>query len=83
MSFNPLDTQVGGEHYKLPIQPIEYIHANKLNYIEGCVIKYITRWRNKNGIEDLDKAIHYVELLKELEKRDASNSQSKRITLSS
>lgn len=73
-SNNPLDTQVGGDHYKLPIQPIQYIHANNLSYIEGCVIKYITRWRSKNGIEDLNKAIHYIELLKELEKTNASNA---------
>lgn len=73
-SNNPLNTQVGGDHYKLPIQPIQYIHTNNLSYIEGCVIKYITRWRSKNGIEDLNKAIHYIELLKELEKTNASNT---------
>ena len=65
-----LDTQVGGDHYKLlMIQPIEYIHANNVPYAEGNVIKYVTRWRDKNGIADLEKAKHYLELLIELETR--------------
>lgn len=69
-SVNPLNKQEGGVHYtKCAIQPIEYIHANKLGFIEGNVIKYITRWRDKNGIQDLKKIIHYVELLIELETR--------------
>lgn len=64
----PLQTQVGGEHYQnFPIQPVEFITANKLNFLEGCVIKRICRHRNKNGIEDLRKAIHEIELLIELE----------------
>ena len=59
-----LDVQVGGGHYKgRAIQPIEYIHANNLNYSEGAIVKYITRWRDKNGIEDLEKIKHYVDLL--------------------
>lgn len=62
------ETQVGGNHYKdLKIQPIEYIHANGLDYFEGNVIKYITRHRKKNGKQDLEKAKHYIELLIELE----------------
>ena len=64
-----LDVQVGGSHYKnLKIQPVEYIHANQLPYIEGNIIKYITRWRDKNGIKDLEKIKHYIDLLIELEK---------------
>jgi len=62
-----LETQVGGNHYDLPIQPIEYIHKNKLGYCEANIVKYISRWRNKNGIEDLKKIKHYVDLLIELE----------------
>jgi len=59
--------QVSGSHYKdFNIQPVEFIHANNIGYLEGNVIKYVCRWRNKNGLEDLDKAIHYLELLKEL-----------------
>ena len=64
---NALDKQEGGSHYDLPIQPLEYIHANKLGYIEGNIIKYATRHRNKNGVEDIKKIIHYCELLLELE----------------
>ena len=64
-----LETQIGGSHYKSQaIQPVEYIHANNIGYFEGCVIKYVTRWKNKNGIQDLEKAKHYLELLIELEK---------------
>tara|TARA_R110000803_G_scaffold167074_1_gene230362 strand:+ start:902 stop:1081 length:180 start_codon:yes stop_codon:yes gene_type:complete len=49
------------------IQPIEYIHANGLGFIEGNIVKYITRWRDKNGIQDLEKIKHYIDLLIELE----------------
>jgi|TARA_B110000977_G_scaffold177454_1_gene234023 hypothetical protein len=49
------------------IQPIEYIHANNLSFIEGSIVKYISRWRNKNGVEDLEKIKHYIDLLIELE----------------
>ena len=67
---NPLDTQVGGNHYKsLPIQVVEYNFFNDIPYMEGNIIKYITRWKTKNGIQDLEKAKHYIELLIELEKR--------------
>lgn len=63
-----LDVQVGGVHYKqFKIQPIEYILANNLGYIEGNIIKYISRWRSKNGIQDLEKIKHYVDLLIESE----------------
>ena len=64
----PLQTQVGGEHYQnFPIQPVEFVTANKLSFLEGCVVKRICRHRNKNGLEDLRKAIHEIELLIELE----------------
>lgn len=59
--------QVGGKHYTdYKIQPIEFITSNNIGFIEGNVIKYVTRFRQKNGIEDIDKAIHYLELLKEM-----------------
>ena len=62
------DKQIGGDHYKgMAIQPIQYIQANKLSYIEGNIVKYISRWRDKNGIEDLLKIKHYVEFLIEEE----------------
>ena len=68
---NPLSTQVAGDHYKsLPIQPVEYIHANNIGYFEGNVIKYVSRWRSKNGVADLKKAKHYIDLLIELEGRN-------------
>jgi hypothetical protein len=57
--------QEGGSHYQLPIQPIEYIYKNKLGYMEGNVIKYVTRHADKGGAEDLRKAIHYLEMLLE------------------
>lgn len=64
-----LDVQVGGDHYKkLKIQPVEYIHANRLGFFEGSVIKYVTRWKDKNGLKDLEKAKHFLELLIELER---------------
>jgi len=67
-----LNKQVAGNHYKdQPIQPVEYIYANAIGYFEGNVIKYVSRWRKKNGIADLEKAKHYIELLIELENRNA------------
>ena len=64
-----LKQQVGGEHYKgCKIQPVEYIHANGLDYLEGNVIKYITRHRTKGeGRKDIEKAIHYAQLILEME----------------
>jgi hypothetical protein len=69
---NPLDVQVDGDHYKqMKIQPVEFIHANGIPYLEGNVIKYVSRWRSKNGVADLKKAKHYIDLLIELEGRNA------------
>lgn len=63
-----LNKQVSGNHYKdCGIQPIEYIHANGLSYLEGNVIKYTTRHSKKNGKADIEKAIHYLELILEME----------------
>ena len=68
--MSALDVQVGGNHYKdLPIQPIEYIHANGIPFAEGCIIKYVTRWRSKGGLDDLRKAQHFLHMLIELESR--------------
>lgn len=73
ISTNALDVQVAGNHYKeLPIQPVEYIYANKIGYFEGNVIKYVTRWKEKGGIKDLEKAKHYIDLLIELTTRTES-----------
>lgn len=63
-----LDTQEGGNHYKsMAIQPVEYNHANKIPYLDGNVIKYVSRHKEKNGIEDIKKAIHYCKLIAQLE----------------
>ena len=64
----PLNVQVGGEHYKnLAIQPVEYIHANNLSFLEGNVVKYITRHKTKNKAQDIRKVIHYAQLILQLE----------------
>lgn len=70
--MSALDEQVGGDHYKdRAIQPVEFIYANGLDFFQGNVIKYITRWREKGGLADLAKAKHYLEMYIELEtKRD-------------
>lgn len=66
--MSALDTQVSGNHYKnMKIQPVEFIHKNGIGFVEGCAIKYLCRWRNKNGIEDLKKARHFIDLLIEME----------------
>jgi hypothetical protein len=66
--MSALDTQVSGNHYKdLTIQPVEFIHKNKMDYLSGNVVKYISRHKNKNGAEDVKKAIHYCQLILLLE----------------
>lgn len=65
-----LDVQVGGAHYKqMTIQPVEFIHANGLPFIEGNCVKYLCRWREKGGVADLQKVKHYIDLLIELERK--------------
>jgi hypothetical protein len=59
--------QVGGSHYMTAIQPIEYILANQLDFCEGNIVKYATRWKNKGGVEDLRKIKHYCDFLIERE----------------
>ena len=67
---NPLDEQVGGDHYsKLAIQPAVYAQHNKLSYLQGTIIKYVTRYKDKGGVEDLAKAMHSIKLLIELEEQ--------------
>ena len=68
-TVNALKEQVGGDHYsKLAIQPVEYINANKLTYLQGNVVKYISRYNHKGKpLEDLQKARHYIDMLIELE----------------
>lgn len=62
--IDPLKHQEGGAHYtSMKIQPIEYIMANNIPFVEGCIIKYVSRWRNKGGVEDLKKARHFLDIL--------------------
>lgn len=64
--MSALDVQAGGKHYKeFSIQPLEYIVKNGIDYMEGNVVKYVTRHESKNGIEDLRKAQHYLQLIAE------------------
>jgi hypothetical protein len=66
---NPFDEQAGGSHYlHFNIQPVEFIHKNSIPYIEGNIIKYVCRWRDKGGLQDLHKARHYINLLMDLER---------------
>ena len=65
-SMSASKIQVGGTHYKdCAIMPIEYIIKNKLDFLEGNVVKYITRHRTKGGREDIEKVIHYANLILE------------------
>ena len=65
---NPLDKQEGGSHYKdCKIQPIEYITANNLDFMQGNIVKYATRHKSKNGAEDIKKIKHYCDLILKLQ----------------
>jgi len=74
----PQDRQIGGNHYKeFHIQPYEFISKNNLSFFQGNVIKYVCRYLLKNGIEDLDKIIHYCELEKK-KMKDMDGKYSKK-----
>lgn len=71
--MSALDIQVGGDHYKdMPIQPMEYSMANKLDPCQHTVVKYVTRFRAKGGIQDLQKAKHVIDMLIEFEQQKAA-----------
>jgi hypothetical protein len=75
--MSALDKQVSGSHYKEQgIQPVVYILSNNLGFCEGNVIKYVTRHKLKNGRADIEKAIHYLELLLELEYAESNAGRS-------
>ena len=77
-SQSAFSKQVGASHYKhLKIQPMEYALANKLDLAQGNVVKYVTRFRDKNGIEDLKKAIHCIELLIEYEEKNSEEKKTR------
>lgn len=70
-STSALSKQIKGTHYlDMRIQPIEFIQANGLGFCEGNAVKYVSRWRQKGGIDDLLKAIHYLEILIENERNN-------------
>ena len=63
-----LEKQIGGNHYKgLAIQPAYYAYKNKIPFMEASAIKYLTRWKDKGGIQDLEKAKHFIDMLIEFE----------------
>lgn len=77
VSASALDDQVGGNHYTdLAIQPAEYCQRNRLPYCESSVVRYVTRHRGKNGREDLEKAIHCLRLLIEMEYPENDQAQA-------
>ena len=62
--LSPMQTQVGGKHYtEMAIQPMEYSMANGLDACQHTIVKYVTRFRDKNGVEDLKKARHVIDML--------------------
>jgi hypothetical protein len=70
MNAGAFSRQEGGNHYKdMAIQPVEFILKNGLGFCEGNVVKYVSRWRAKGGVEDLRKARHYLDLLIEDEEQ--------------
>lgn len=71
------DRQVGGTHYQSTIQHWDYVVANDIPYLEAQVIKYLTRWRKKNGIEDVYKAQHYLQKLIEVEEAKIKATEEK------
>ena len=73
-----LETQIGGNHYKdMALQPLEFIMANNLPYCEANCIKYLCRYKSKNGLQDLLKAKHYLDILIEHEQRTDKSGNSK------
>lgn len=67
------ERQVGGEHYREPIQHWDLVLANKIPYMEAQIIKYVMRWQRKNGLQDLEKARHFLEKLIEHESASVAN----------
>jgi hypothetical protein len=66
--MSALEVQIAGAHYKaMKIQPVEYIVENNIPYCEANVIKYVSRHREKNGAQDIRKAIHYLQLILQMQ----------------
>jgi hypothetical protein len=78
--MSAFDSQIGGKHYKsFKIQPVEFIHINGLGYIAGNIIKYVCRYKIKNGIEDLRKARHYIDMLIESELKEEAFARNRSV----
>ena len=77
-AVSPLDQQVGGDHYRrMAIQPMEYILANGLGFVEGSVVKYVSRWQHKGGLQDLKKARQNLDFLIDLvERQEAKKAKA-------
>ena len=74
---DPYDTQVGGNHYQtMKIQPAEFINKNEMKFAEGNAIKYICRHVNKGGLQDLEKAKHYIDMIIERDYADEAKNSS-------
>lgn len=72
-----IESQVGGNHYKdMAFQPIELIAALRCSFIQGCIIKYVSRYKNKNGAQDIKKCIHYAQLAIELDDKRRCNDKA-------
>ena len=80
-TVNPYDKQIGGSHYlKYKIQPSKFVIENELLFPEGSVIKYICRHRFKNGKEDLEKAVHFIEMIIERDYKNHEDEKEKQET---
>lgn len=74
--MSSFDIQVGGSHYKdMAIQPLEFITANGLDFVQGNVVKYVVRYKHKGGLQDLKKARHYIDLMIELEEKKINEAE--------
>jgi hypothetical protein len=79
MSAN--ERQVGGQHYKSEIQHWDYVVANNLDYFQGQITKYVTRWKEKGGLQDLEKAKHFLDKYIEVEKEKIPTTKDFKETL--
>lgn len=76
--MSALDVQIGGSHYKdMPIQPMEFSMANNLDACQHTIVKYVTRFRTKGGVEDLQKAKHVLDMLIEFETKKPATPTKK------
>lgn len=76
-TYDPGGVQIGGDHYrKCKIQPFDYIRENNIPHAEGEVICKVTRWRDKNGIQDLEKCIHTLQLIIDRERTKINQARA-------